>query len=125
MQMLLAHKPPPIDKVSEEEICQQRPPMDEPWNEDEKEIGIRMPRSSSNGFEVGAVATESMSASSENNAPPSSWPASSLLAKGKWEKKDKKSVRKSKDKQSYVDVSSEQEMSDGDDGNAWPFVDRR
>lgn len=52
IKILLAEKRPPIDKNAEEQICLGRPPLGEPWDEDDKNARQRAAQCSGNGFEL-------------------------------------------------------------------------
>jgi hypothetical protein len=89
MQILLAKKPRPIDKNAEDQMCFERPPMEQPWDEDGKRARLKSVQCS-NGFEVGGLdvgGTESESTSppgySDEQGVPHRWSVGRNAEKGK------------------------------------------
>jgi len=93
MQMMLAKKPRPIDQDTEERLCEGRPPLEEPWDADEKNARVDV---SSSAF--GAGGSLSTSPSNFSGAAPL-WSTDEVAAiEMKWDKEDTKSKQKSKSK---------------------------
>jgi len=113
VQMLLAKRPRPVDKATEEHLCVLRPPLGKPWNDVNKDARLRSAHISADGFELEEVlpdmtdGTLSSSPSSYNGSPPHRFSVEKGTERDNKEKEKDKSKRKRKEGKSVGYLSVE------------------
>lgn len=107
VQILLAKKPPPLDKNTEEKLCLERPPLEKPWDDDDKNARSRSAHCSVSGFEVEPPQSESLSMSTapssyDQDESPNRWSVSGSAEKERKSKKKERKSRKKRNEQSSL-----------------------